>query len=35
MICMCYLGKSSNDLNNEERLSLINLREAVSFRAMM
>jgi hypothetical protein len=35
MISKCYLGKSSKDLNNEERLSLINLREAVSFIAKM
>jgi hypothetical protein len=35
MICKCYLRKSNKDSNNEERLPLINLREAVSFRARM
>jgi hypothetical protein len=35
MICRCYLGKSSKDSNNEERLPLINLREAVSSSAKM
>jgi hypothetical protein len=35
MICKCYLGKSSKDSNNEERLPLINLREAVSSSAKM
>jgi hypothetical protein len=32
-ICKRSLGKSSEDLNNEERLLIINLREAMSFRA--
>jgi hypothetical protein len=35
MIWKYYLGKSSKDSNNEERLPLINLREAVSFRDRM
>jgi hypothetical protein len=32
-ICMRSLGKSSEKLNNEEMLSIINLREAITFRA--
>jgi hypothetical protein len=35
MIWKYYLGKSSKNSNNEERLPLINLREAVSFRDRM
>jgi hypothetical protein len=35
MIGKCYLGKSSKDSNNEERLPIINLRGAVSFGARM
>jgi hypothetical protein len=34
-ICKQYLGKSNKDLNNEERLPVINLREVGSFRARM
>jgi hypothetical protein len=33
VICKRCLGKSSEDSNNGERLLIINLREAVSFRA--
>jgi hypothetical protein len=35
MIYKCYLGRSSEDPNKEEMLPIINLREAVIFRARM
>jgi hypothetical protein len=35
MICMCYLERSSGELDNQGMLSILNLSEAVSFRARM
>jgi hypothetical protein len=35
VICKCCLGKIGEDSNNGEKLSIIKLREAESFRARM